>query len=168
MKGICKTPSCPNPKYGTSSVCREHFLERAAKKLSEKKMKPKKRKPPKKTTVRNRLDSLFSRLIRSVGRCEKCGATEATAQLHCSHIISRSYLSTRWLELNAKCLCATHHRWWHEKPTEAVKWLTESGLRSEADVQELQRLSNTTRKWTVEEYLELEQELKEKLENLTV
>ena len=60
-------------------------------------------------------DKLFSRLIRSRGFCERCGAT---ANLQTSHIFSRRFAWTRTDLSNALCLCAACHRWWHDHPTE--------------------------------------------------
>ena len=49
---------------------------------------------------------LHAELVRSRGRCERCGSTW---QLQCAHIISRRYSATRTDERNAWCLCATCH-----------------------------------------------------------
>lgn len=51
-------------------------------------------------------DMLFSRLVRSRGRCERCGSTQ---NLQCAHIISRRYVQTRCDPRNAWCLCTRCH-----------------------------------------------------------
>lgn len=62
--------------------------------------------------LKSRCDTLFSRIIRSWGRCERCGATE---NLQCAHIIRRHYSATRCfvgdgtLPAAAWCLCAKCH-----------------------------------------------------------
>ena len=80
------------------------------------------RKASRKTLKRN-ADKLFSAYIRSKGFCEWCGKQDDTLQ--CSHIFSRRFLVTRWLPLNANCLCAGCHFKWHQKPIEGVEWIKE-------------------------------------------
>lgn len=53
-------------------------------------------------------DMLFSRIIRSRGRCEYPGC-ESTGPFVTAHIVGRSRSATRCLEENARCLCPTHH-----------------------------------------------------------
>lgn len=116
-----------------------------------------------KKAVKNRLDKLFSEVIRSGGRCVKCGKTDMEAQIHASHIYSRSHLSVRWDELNCKPLCASCHFYWHQNPTESYEWLVSSGVRTEEEMVELKRRKETIKKWTVDELLDLEQKLKDRL-----
>ncbi len=61
-------------------------------------------------------DRLFSLAMRAGGQCERCGKREA---LQCSHFISRRYLWTRWVRLNAECLCVGCHKYLTERPIEA-------------------------------------------------
>ena len=92
----------------------------------------------KKSTIKRKADKLFSEFIRSKGRCERCGKQE---NLQTSHIFSRRYLVTRWTPINANCLCAGCHRWWHDKPVEAVEWVKE--YLGEDIYNELRRLAKT-------------------------
>lgn len=62
-------------------------------------------------------DKLFSKAVRAKGVCERCG-TQDYSKLQCAHIISRSYLATRWSFENAFCLCAGCHYWGHKNPLE--------------------------------------------------
>jgi len=42
--------------------------------------------------------------------------------MDCSHVHGRRHRTIRWCQDNAKALCTTCHRWWHENPTESGKW----------------------------------------------
>ena len=63
-------------------------------------------------------DVLFSRIIRSRGRCEYPDC-RSDGPFDTAHLIGRGSSGTRCLEDNAACLCRTHHRlvdnWWDEK-----------------------------------------------------
>ena len=82
--------------------------------------KPKK---PSKTKLQKECDSLFSLLIRSVGKCQAKEYTKVTCggHLQCAHIISRSNRRLRWDTMNAICMCAGHHRYFTTK-AEAWYW----------------------------------------------
>jgi len=53
-------------------------------------------------------DLLFSRIVRSRGRCERCGDTEGPFDT--AHIVRRRYSATRCIEDNAWCACRSCHR----------------------------------------------------------
>lgn len=75
------------------------------------KMKPHKQS---KRTLKNKLDKLVSQIVRSRGRCEKCGKRE---NLQCAHIFGRTYLNTRWLLENLLCICPDCHiNFCHKQP----------------------------------------------------
>lgn len=78
----------------------------------------------------DKYDETFSIFIRlRDGMCMKCGKPgKATKNgmiggLECSHIFSRNHTGTRYDPKNAKTMCFTHHRWWHENPPDAIEWL---------------------------------------------
>ena len=74
-----------------------------------------------KNTKIDKYDKTFSEFIRlRDGCCQKCGRE---GRLECSHIFSRRHQGTRCDPDNAKALCFTCHRWWHENPPEAIEWL---------------------------------------------
>lgn len=50
---------------------------------------------------------LHAQLVRSRGRCERCGSS---GPLECAHIISRRFSAVRTDERNAWCLCSSCHR----------------------------------------------------------
>lgn len=60
---------------------------------------------------------LHSLLVRSRGRCEKCGSTQ---NLQCAHIIKRRFSAVRTDETNAWCLCASCHFRLETHPDEHV------------------------------------------------
>lgn len=116
------------------------------------------RKPSKKT-LRNKLDSLWSKIIRSKGYCTRCGKT---GRLEAAHIYSRRFVATRWDLDNGLCLCSACHRWGHDKPLDfSVYVLNTIG---ETTVERLRRTAHKlTQKYDYEKRLE---ELKRKAEDL--
>lgn len=88
------------------------------------------------------LDREFSLLIRSDGKCRRCCSTQ---HLQTSHIYSRRYMSIRWSVMNAMCLCAGCHLFWHHNPTEAVAWATR--VLGEDHLNALRIAKMTTAKW---------------------
>lgn len=57
--------------------------------------------------LRGKATKLHSLVVRSRGRCERCGSTQT---LQAAHIIPRRYAATRVDPENAWCLCAGCHR----------------------------------------------------------
>jgi hypothetical protein len=57
---------------------------------------------------------LHATIVKSVGRCENCGTTQA---LTCAHIVKRRYDKTLTLISNAICLCIWCHSYYEEHPT---------------------------------------------------
>lgn len=81
----------------------------------------------KKATIKKKLDTLWSQIIRSKGSCEVCGKTE---NLNAHHLIGRRDLSLRWELMNGVCLCAGCHtfklRSAHQDPIWFHQWLLEN------------------------------------------
>ncbi len=102
-----------------------------------------------KRTLKNKLDKAFSQLVRARGFCDRCGMRDKT-KLQCAHIYSRRYLSIRWNLLNAMCLCAGCHFWWHQNPTEGVDFIREK--MGEDNYERLRVLRNEIVKYTTEDY----------------
>jgi len=73
-----------------------------------------------KRTLRNKADSLWSKVIRLRGRCEWCSNKN---HLQAAHIESRRYLSIRYDLDNGLCLCAGCHLKAHHSPTKFTYWL---------------------------------------------
>ena len=78
-----------------------------------KKVKKKKRKKKNPYTMK-KADILFSQIIRVKGRCEAKGldSIRCNGNLQCAHIIGRGNRTLRFDEMNALCLCASHHFWY--------------------------------------------------------
>ena len=75
---------------------------------------------PSKSALKNKLDKVFSLVVRQRGRCERCFKAEG---LQCSHIHSRTKMSVRWELQNAFCLCSGCHKFfWHQHPIDAAEW----------------------------------------------
>ncbi len=108
-----KKPSYPEyiakleaKRVNQSSLSRKTPLQRAQKPLGRKKVKK-----PKITSLKKKLDAIFSKYIRQkyskdgYGSCYTCGARKDVKQLQCGHFISRSYLATRFSEDNVRPQC---------------------------------------------------------------
>jgi hypothetical protein len=79
------------------------------------------------TTERRALDKLAREVVfaRDCGQCQLAvsDSTHGCAgRLEWCHVDSRTYRTTRWLPDNSLVLCSSAHRWWHNKPREAVAW----------------------------------------------
>jgi len=139
----------------------EH-LKKPKDRIKAKRCKPKgKKKLPSKTTVRNRMDAKWSKIVRSVGFCEYCKASNA--QLHAHHIIGIRNLDTRWNLKNGICLCANHHTVSstfsaHETPEKFREWLIEYSGKERLDLLKIESRKGT--KFTIHDYLEIDSDLK--------
>src|SRR6267143_5144406 len=75
---------------------------------------------------KKKCDQLFSEIIRSDGSCEAWlfDDRQCSQQLHPAHIISRRFNSTRTDLRNGFCLCAAHHRYFHDFPRQFSRFIT--------------------------------------------
>lgn len=167
---VCKTHGCETKRYANLGICYRHYVERekekrlaADKKRRDRRVNSKKYLDHQRKSVKNELDKVFSKLIRAVGHCVRCGKQPPEVVLNCSHIYSRGNLAVRWDELNAKSLCVGCHWWWGANPAEARDWLISSGVRTEEQMSELRRRANLVKQWTVLEMKSLLAELQAKL-----
>lgn len=76
-------------------------------------------------SLKKKCDIEFSKLIRSVGQCQRCSKSSGI-QLQCAHIYSRKYTSIRFDPFNAVCLCAGCHFWAHQNPLEFIEFIQNS------------------------------------------
>lgn len=68
---------------------------------------------PTKSSLKRRLDKLVSEIVRSRGRCQRCGK----GNVQCCHIFGRTYLNTRWSLDNLLALCPDCHiNFAHKQP----------------------------------------------------
>lgn len=68
----------------------------------------------------SKLDTLMGQMVRQKGYCEKCGNKET---LQACHIFTRKIRGVRWSPLNLLCLCASCHRFAHDRPTQFSEWV---------------------------------------------
>ena len=115
-----------------------------------------------KRSIKKSLDKLCSKITRSVGRCAKCFSIHK--QLHAHHLIGRRNMAVRFDLDNLICLCSRCHSFapdsfhadpYNEKNLEAIH--REIGVEEFAA---MKRRSKQIRKWTIDELIELEEELK--------
>lgn len=172
MERPCKAPQCPRKPFTGRRLCLSHIreLERSkrlikAQQKKERKQNTKKYQKSERKRWIKKLDTVFSLLIRSEGRCRRCGKDNRTVKLDCSHIVGRANLAVRWDELNAKALCFRCHKiFWHGEPALAAEWL--KTIRTPEELAELNRRANTVRQWTVSEMKSLHADLNAKLQSL--
>ena len=74
----------------------------------------------KKSTLKNKVDKLFSLKIRSQGYCTFKGynGIKCSDTLQCMHVIGRANHRLRWDERNAFCGCSAHHIYYTHHPLE--------------------------------------------------
>ena len=114
-------------------------------------------KKPSQKSLTNKLDRVISEIVRSRGRCERCGNTET---LQTAHAYSRSNFTVRWDLDNTFCLCYNcHFNFAHKNPIGFTEWVKESigEIRYEA----LKVRANTRKIWAIYEKQELYKKLLE-------
>ena len=112
---------------------------------------------------KKKCDVVFSELIKYRDGW-RCVETKARHNLQTAHVISRSYLATRWNMDNAVTLTAGRHVWYTHNPLEWREFCLKR-LGKER-YEELEKKARARRKWTVPELKELYAELTDKLEAL--
>lgn len=120
-----------------------------------------------------RLDDLARQICKRKNdyTCQRCGFRDETpAALHWAHIERRAKKAIRWEESNSLCLCPPCHYWFDSQVTmgrawlalkfpETVAWLVE-------EIDGVPRSSLLFRGTTIQDLLELEQQLKSRLKEL--
>ena len=97
--------------------------------------------------------------------CQKCDKYLEGSNAHASHVIPVSAGNQfRYDELNMKCMCFhCHMNWWHKNPIEAGDWFKEKF----PDRHEyLFGKPRETVKFTIDELKEMEQDFKNRTEQL--
>lgn len=77
------------------------------------------------TGLKGKATRLHSQVVRSRGRCERCGENDPT-KLQCAHIVPRRFAATRTDENAAWCLCARCHMRLTEHPDEHMLFVAQS------------------------------------------
>ena len=108
-----------------------------------------------------KLDKQWSELvkIRAGNKCEVCGKTREQTQLNSHHIIGRTNRNTRWDLRNGCSLCVQHHKFGKQSAHEDYVWFDEwlKKYRKE-DLEYLNGIKNTIKKWLPSEKQELIEE----------
>ena len=92
---------------------------------------------------------LHSVLVRSRGRCERCGQADYT-KLQTAHIIRRRFSATRTDETNAWCLCASCHFRLDGHPDEFMEFVEQTIGRPAYDALKQKALTVTKVDWAAE------------------
>jgi len=122
--------------------------------------KPKKGKKTTRKKLKEELDKLFSIIIRSKGKCERCGKA---SPLNTAHIFSRRNLATRWDKDNVFCFCVGCHFWAHQNPILFAEFAKKKlGVKK---YEELKEKSIKIKKWTIPELEELVEKFKKEINN---
>jgi len=104
-----------------------------------------------------KLDTLYSKIIRSKGYCDRCGKG---GEMQTSHIFGRGNKRLRWVLDNAFCFCTDPygddcHRWWHNNRKESMEW-----AEGERDLDELRELMKINAPISMDELQEYYENLK--------
>jgi 5-methylcytosine-specific restriction endonuclease McrA len=98
----------------------------------------------------HKCDDEFSKLVRSQGKCERCGSREG---LDAAHVVGRKNLNLRWNILNVICLCRRcHSEFAHRYPKKFSLWFESTYPER---VEYLQKTRYLYRKRTMADYEEL-------------
>ena len=168
----CKREGCQKKRYGNSSLCREHhFSHEREKKLKalERKKNSKKAVEKREKTIANRLDKLWSRIIRSQGYCDLCGLPTEFRKANAHHLIPRRKKFTRWDLNNGSNLhgMVCHKEGIHRDTTQAERLMKNLTERRGQDWHDL-LMSKREVIWkpTEPELEEIERDLEERLSKL--
>jgi len=115
---------------------------------------------------RDKMDIVFSKLIRlrDRHRCRRCG--RADRKLDCAHIESRRHSATRWDPDNALCLCFACHRWFDGEGSRRDTDQFAEGILGEQLYADIRQKARAVKKWKKGEKEALYQDLKAQLRAL--
>jgi len=128
-----------------------------------------KKKVVKISTVKKKLDAVFSKYIRTLHskdglvRCYTCPKVAPIAEMQNGHFVPRQYLAVRYDERNCRPQCYACNMLYNGQPSAYAKRLEEetSGI-----VRELESLRLVTTKWYPQDYLNKIEEYEIRLRNL--
>lgn len=133
----------------------------------------KRKKLPNLSSLKKKADTLFSTYIRTkaadhggIVQCYTCPNEYPIKQIQNGHFVSRTHLSTRWLEENCRPQCMACNVWRRgHYDVFSRNLVKEMGV----DIlDELNRLKNETKQMKRNDYNELIENLKEKIKDLTL
>ena len=99
-----------------------------------------------KSSLTRRLDRACSDIVRSRGKCERCGSVDT---LQCCHIFSRTYRNLRWDLDNLLCMCASCHFFCHKNPLSFSDFVERKLGKDKID--QLNETRNTIVKFTIKD-----------------
>ena len=124
-----------------------------------------------KKKLSKKLDVIFSKYIRwyyadanGYVECYTCGVTKPVKEMQCGHFQSRRHYATRWHTDNCKPQCVKCNMF-----MQGNIWIYGNKLKAEignVKFNELIQLSNTTVKYTQQDYLDMLEYYKKELEIL--
>ena len=103
--------------------------------------------------------------LRDKNICQRSGEPVEGCNCHVSHVIPKSTGNVlRFDEMNLKVLSYHNHiNWWHKNPLEAAEWFKEKFPERH---EYLQRKKNEIVKFTVQDYKDMIEEYKSKIDKL--
>ena len=120
-------------------------------------------------TLKKRLWKVFSKYIRTrdKGVCISCGKKDEIKKMHAGHyIVKTAGLSIYFDERNVNCQCVHCNLWLHGNLAQYALALKKK--HGDNILEELEEVRRTKRKIKAPEYLELIEEYKDKLEELSI
>ena len=124
-----------------------------------------------KKKLSKKLDVIFSKYIRwyyadanGYVECYTCGVTKPVKEMQCGHFQSRRHYATRWHTDNCRVQCQKCNIW-----EQGQQFIFCNKLNAEignVKFNELIQLSNTTVKYTQQDYLDMLEYYKKELNNL--
>ena len=124
-----------------------------------------------KTTIKNNCDRLVRECIRLRDVvCQRCGCS---INLQCAHVKVRKYNVTRWDLLNLLLLCGSDpasghegcHDWFDKHHLISSEWFKEKFPERHQHISDIER-NWQIKTWRVDDFLEVENYLKDKLKDL--
>ena len=125
--------------------------------------KPKKRRGTSIASVKRRIWELNKKIVRmrDKNKCQRCLKYVDGKQAETSHVVPKSHGNIlRFDTQNLKVFCFSCHRWWHANPTESGDWFKHTFPERYAYIE---TRKNETVKWSINDFLALEEALKEEL-----
>ena len=121
--------------------------------------------------AKKKLDTIFSQFIRlrgsndeGYGHCFTCDRLKHWKEVHCGHFMSRSKLSTRWMETNCQFQCAKCNLYGAGEQFIFASKLDEFHGKGTAEA--ILIASNRTRKFSVHELEEMYQYYKKRVDEI--
>tara|TARA_R110000787_G_scaffold261999_1_gene367352 strand:- start:21 stop:410 length:390 start_codon:yes stop_codon:yes gene_type:complete len=121
--------------------------------------------------LKNKIDKVFSIFIRTrfanhagYTSCYTCGVVKHWREMDAGHFQSRGKLSTRWHELNVFQQCKMDNGFKNGEQFKFARQLDADY--GEGTAEEIERLSNQTRKYTIAELRDMLKHYQDKVEEL--